>query len=220
MGDVSPRVAFVIARGATSRCGFVTLTAPPCSNTCIPQIYMLSFRRVHTYWYLNSLALRPNGRHLLINFSILQAVPWNPNWKCQWGLEVDLALFRRQATARTSDDIDHRRIHASTEQNLTLPHSMTVERYFYVVVIILYSVLLTLFLLMILYVYLLYHCPQNHLFVLIIPLINPIFIGVFYVLYIAILPLFMLRIYSCMYCKSGTSDLLVLMLFVLQCTEY
>ena len=79
---VAPRVVFVTTRGATGSCGFVTLTAPPCSNACISQIYMLSFRRVHTYWYLNSLALRPNGRHLLINFCILQAVPWNPNWKC------------------------------------------------------------------------------------------------------------------------------------------
>ena len=30
----------------------------------------------------------------------------------------------------------------------------------------------------------------------------------------------MLRVYSYMYWKSGTSDLLVLMLFVLQCTDY
>ena len=74
--------------------------------------------------------------------------------KCQCGLDVDLALYRRQATAGTSDDIDHRRIHASPEQNFTLRHSMTVERYLYIFVFILYSVLLTLFLLMILYVYL------------------------------------------------------------------
>ena len=31
------------------------------------------------------------------------------------GLDVDLALFSRQATAGTSDDIDHRRIYASPE---------------------------------------------------------------------------------------------------------
>ena len=41
-----------------------------------------------------------------------------------------------------------------------------------------------------------------------------------YVLCIAILPLFMLRIYQFMYWKSGTSDLLVLKLFVFQCTDY
>ena len=35
-----------------------------------------------------------------------------------------------------------------------------------------------------------------------------------------ILPLYILCIYSFMYWKSGTSDLLVLMLFVLQCTDY
>ena len=63
-------------------------------------------------------------------------------------------------------------------------------------------------------------CPWNHLFALIFPLINTIFIGVFYVLCITVLPLYMLRIYSFMYWKSGTSDLLVLMLFVLQCTDY
>ena len=78
---------------------------------------------------------------------------------CQCGLNVDLALFRRQATAGTSDDIDHRRIHASPERNCSLPHSMIVEKYLYVFVLILYSVLLTLFLLMILYVHLFYHCP-------------------------------------------------------------
>ena len=72
---VAPRVVFVTACGVTGRFGVVTLTAPPCSNACIPQIYMLRFR-VHMYWYLSSLALRPNGRHF-----ILQAVPWNPNWK-------------------------------------------------------------------------------------------------------------------------------------------
>ena len=60
---VAPRVVFVKACGATGRCGVVILTAPSCSNTCIPQIYMLSFRHVHMYWYLSSLALRPNGRH-------------------------------------------------------------------------------------------------------------------------------------------------------------
>ena len=70
--------------------------------------------------------------------------------KCQCGLDVDLALFRRQATTGTSDDIDHRRIHASLEQNFTLPHSMAIERYLYVFVFILYNVFLTLFLLMIL----------------------------------------------------------------------
>ena len=32
--------------------------------------------------------------------------------------------------------VDHRRIHASPEQNCTLPHSMTVERYLYVFVFI------------------------------------------------------------------------------------
>ena len=73
--------------------------------------------------------------------------------KCQCGLDVDLVLFRRQATAGTSDDIDHRPIHASLEQNFTLPHSMTTERYPYVFIFILCSFLLTLFLLMILYVY-------------------------------------------------------------------
>ena len=73
---------------------------------------------------------------------------------------------------------------------------------------------------MILYVYSFYHCPYNHLFAVIIPLINTTFIDVFYVLCIAILPLFMLRIYSFMHWKSETSDLLVLMLFVLQCTDY
>ena len=40
------------------------------------------------------------------------------------------------------------------------------------------------------------------------------------VLYISILQLFMLRNHSFMYWKPGTSDLLVLLLFVLQCTEY
>ena len=40
------------------------------------------------------------------------------------------------------------------------------------------------------------------------------------VLCIAILSLFMLRIYSFMYWKSWTSNLLVLMSFVLQCTDY
>ena len=49
------------------------------------------------------------------------------------GLDVDLALFRR--------------------------HFMTVEIYLYVFVFILYSVLSTSFLLMILCVYLFYHCP-------------------------------------------------------------
>ena len=37
------------------------------------------------------------------------------------GLDVDLTLFRRQATAETSDDIDHRRIYASPELNLYCP---------------------------------------------------------------------------------------------------
>ena len=60
---VAPRVVFVTACGATGRCGVVTLTAPPCSNACIPQIYMLSFRQVHTYWYVSLLAPRPNGQH-------------------------------------------------------------------------------------------------------------------------------------------------------------
>ena len=40
--------------------GVVTLTAASCSSLYTPRIYM-SFRRVHAYWYLNSLALRPNG---------------------------------------------------------------------------------------------------------------------------------------------------------------
>ena len=56
---------------------------------------------------------------------------------------------------------------------------------------------------------------------LIIVLINIIFyLCVFKCLYI--LPLYILCIYSFMYWKSGTSDLLVLMLFVLQCklTDY
>ena len=44
------------------------------------------------------------------------------------------------------------------------------------------------------------------------------FTYVFKCLYI--LPLYILCIYSFMYWKSGTSDLLVLMLFVLQCTDY
>ena len=61
---VAPRVVFVKACSATGRCGVITLTAATCSNACIPQIYMLSFRQVHTYWYLSSLALRPNGRHI------------------------------------------------------------------------------------------------------------------------------------------------------------
>ena len=65
-----------------------------------------------------------------------------------------LDVFRRQTTAGTSDDIDHRGI-----QNFTLPHFMTVERHLYVFVFILYSVLMTLFLLMILCVYVFYHCP-------------------------------------------------------------
>ena len=37
---------------------------------------------------------------------------------------------------------------------------------------------------------------------------------------ISISPMFMLRIYSFMCWRSGTSDLLVLMLFVVQCTDY
>ena len=138
---VAPRVVFVKACGATGRCGVVTLTAPSCSNACIPQIYMLSFRQVHTYWYLSS----PNGRHFLINSRLFPGIQIE---KCQCGLDVDLALFRHQATAGTSDDIDHRRIHVSLEQNFTLPHCIIIERYLFVFVF-LYSVLLTLFLLMI-----------------------------------------------------------------------
>ena len=57
----------------------------------------------------------------------------------------------RQATGGTSGDIDHRSIDASPEQNLTLPHSMKVEKYLYVVVFILYSVLLASFILVISY---------------------------------------------------------------------
>ena len=37
------------------------------------------------------------------------------------GLDVDLTLFRRQAIAETSDDIDYRRIYASPELNLYCP---------------------------------------------------------------------------------------------------
>ena len=55
---VAQRVIFVTACGATGRCW---VTAPPCFSVYTPRIYMLSFRRVHTYWYLNWLALRPNG---------------------------------------------------------------------------------------------------------------------------------------------------------------
>ena len=80
-------------------------------------------------------------------------------------LDVDLALFRRQATAGTSDAIDHRRIHASLEQNFILPHFMTIERYLYVFVFFINSVLLTLFLLMILYVYLFFVLRIASLFV-------------------------------------------------------
>ena len=53
-----------------------------------------------------------------------------------------------------------------------------------------------------------YHCPYKHY------LLPMCFKAVY------ILPLYSLCIYSCMYWKSGTSDLLVLMLFVLQCTDY
>ena len=78
-----------------------------------------------------------------------------------------------------------------------------------------------------LYSYLLYtvlyehhsYCRFMRLFTLIIVLINIIFyLCVLKCLYI--LPLYILCIYSFMYWKSGTSDLLVLMLFVLQCTDY
>ena len=53
-----------------------------------------------------------------------------------------------------------------------------------------------------------YYCPYKHY---LLPMC-------FKCLYI--LPLYILCIYSFMYWKSGTSDLLVLMLFVLQCTDY
>ena len=57
------------------------------------------------------------------------------------------------------------------------------------------------------------------LFTLIIVLINIIFyLCVLKCLYI--LPMYILCTYSFMYWKSGTSDLLMLMLFVLQCTDY
>ena len=78
-----------------------------------------------------------------------------------------------------------------------------------------------------LYSYLLYtvfyehhsYCGFMCLFTLIIVLINIIFyLCVLKCLYI--LPLYILCIYSFMYWKSGTRDLLVLMLFVLQCTDY
>ena len=53
-----------------------------------------------------------------------------------------------------------------------------------------------------------YYCPYKHY-----PL--PMCFKCLY-----ILPLYILCIYSFMYWKSGTSDLLVLMFFVLQCTDY
>ena len=53
-----------------------------------------------------------------------------------------------------------------------------------------------------------YNCPYKHY---LLPMC-------FKCLYI--LPLYILCIYSFMYWKSGTSDLLVLMFFVLQCTDY
>ena len=155
LSRVAPRVVFLTSCSATGRCGVITLTAPPYSSVCIPRTYILSFRLVHTYGgYLNSLALGPNGWHFLIVSAYSRLFPGIQIEKCQCGLDVDLVLFRRQATAGTSDGIDHRRIHASPVQNLTLPHSMTIERYLYVFVFILYSVLLTLFFLTILYVYL------------------------------------------------------------------
>ena len=41
--------------------------------------------------------------------------PWNPIENVNVGLDIGLALFRRQAIAGTSDDIDHWRIYASPE---------------------------------------------------------------------------------------------------------
>ena len=43
--------------------------------------------------------------------------------------------------------------------HVSMPHSMTAARYLYVFAFILYTVLWTSFLLVILYVYLFYHCP-------------------------------------------------------------
>ena len=53
-----------------------------------------------------------------------------------------------------------------------------------------------------------YYCPYKHYLL-------PVCFKCLY-----ILPLYILCIYSFTYWKSGTSDLLVLMLFVLQCTDY
>ena len=90
---VAPRVVFVTACGATGICGVVTLTAPTCSSVYTPRIYKLSFRRVQTYWYLNSFDLKQKWPTFFDKFSstktwdkyifiyILQAVSRNPNWK-------------------------------------------------------------------------------------------------------------------------------------------
>ena len=140
LSPVAPRVVFVTACGATGRCGVVILTAPPCSSVCFPRIYMLSFRRVHTYWYFNSLALRPNGQHFSINFCILQAVPWNPNWKmsvlfrCWLGAVQASSHYRSQWWHRSPTQL------ASPEQNCTLPHSMKVEKYLYTNLFLFYTV--------------------------------------------------------------------------------
>ena len=60
------------------------------------------------------------------------------------GLDIDLVLFRRQAIAGTSDDIDHRRICASPRLNFDIA-PLYDSRKIFVFVFVLYSVLWTSF---------------------------------------------------------------------------
>ena len=170
----------------------------------------MSIPRVHTYWYLNSLALKPNDRHFLINFLLrklemkyvyiyiyIAGCSLGSNLKnVIVGLDVDLALFRGQATAGTSDDIDHRRIYASRELNFyiaPLYHSRKIS-----LCICIYSIQCNSYLWSYIYIY---------ISVLSLSLEIPLcsyhssYVHHFYrcVLCISILPLFMLRIYSFMY---------------------
>ena len=163
---------------------------------------------------VHSLALRLNCRHFLIHFlqrkleieiyiagCSLESTLKN----ISVSLDIDLALFRRQAIAGTSDDIDHRCIYPSPELNFyiaPLYDSRKISLFIYMC-LFLYTVFYERhsYLWFYMYIYSLsleiplcsYHSSDEHYLYRCVSCIS-------------ILPLLKLRIYTFMYWKSGTSD--------------
>ena len=106
------------------------------------------------------------------------------------GLDVDLALFRRQAIAGTSDDLDHRRIYASPELNFYI------DGRFICISIVSLSLEIPIIPL-----------AYEHYF------IRVVYVFLSTIVHVAYSFIYVLKV-------GDYSDLLVLMLFVLQCTDH